>query len=397
MMKPSGAMSTDMMSEIVSKDKPKICFVAHFAYGALSSRATGHIGGIEQQQSLMARWFASRGYPVSILTWDEGHEDGTKIDGVRVFNICRQDRGLKGLRFFHPRWTGLCRAMSRADADIYYHNCGECETGQVAAWCRARGRRFVYSVANDSDVDPLLPEMPTRRERLLYRYGLRCADHVVVQTNYQQQQLREGWQIESTVIPMPCVAWTDRPYEPAPPPLPGKARILWIGRFAPQKRFEWLVEIARACTDLHFDVVGQANYECEYSRTLEPLARSLSNIKLHGFVPHERLYDHYRSADLLLCTSRFEGFPNTFLEAWSLGRPIVSTFDPDHVIATHELGWATDNIPGLIKGIRDLLASPERWGRLSENARRYYSHNHTVEAVLPRFENVFLGLQEGTA
>ena len=36
---------------------------------------------------------------------------------------------------------------------------------------------------------------------------------------------------------------------------------------------------------------------------------------------------------MLLSTSDFEGFPNTFLEAWSVGLPIVSTFDPDTVFA----------------------------------------------------------------
>jgi hypothetical protein len=60
----------------------QICFVAHFAYGALSRTDTGHVGGIERQCSLMARWFAARGYRVSMITWDEGQEDGVEIDGV---------------------------------------------------------------------------------------------------------------------------------------------------------------------------------------------------------------------------------------------------------------------------------------------------------------------------
>ena len=68
----------------------------------------------------MARWLAARGYPVQMLTWDEGQPDEIEIDGVRVFKICRLDGGLVGLRFFHPRWTGLVRAMRRADADLYY-------------------------------------------------------------------------------------------------------------------------------------------------------------------------------------------------------------------------------------------------------------------------------------
>ena len=118
----------------------RLCFVAHNAYGAVAGGASGMIGGIERQQSLMAKWLAKRGHRVSMITWDEGQEDGVEIDGVRVFKVCRRDSGTPGLRFFWPRWTSLCAAMSRADADVYYQNCGEYVTGQVAMWCRRNHR-----------------------------------------------------------------------------------------------------------------------------------------------------------------------------------------------------------------------------------------------------------------
>ena len=62
-------------------------------------------------------------------------------------------------------------------------------------------------------------------------------------------------------------------------------------------------------------------------------ARTLPNLVLHGAVPRERMAAMYGGAALLLCTSRYEGFPNTFIEAWSLGIPVVSTIDPDGLIA----------------------------------------------------------------
>ena len=49
-----------------------------------------------------------------------------------------------------------------------------------------------------------------------------------------------------------------------------------------------------------------------------------------------------------------------------------------------------DDAPGLVAGLRRLLESPERYRQISDNARRYYVTNHTVEVVLPQFERVFL-------
>ena len=130
---------------MIDRGKKSICFVAHFAYGALAGGSFGHIGGVEKQTSLMTKWFAKNGYKVTMLTWDEGQEGGEEIDGVKVIKMCRRDEGVNGLRFLWPRWTSLNAAMKRADADIYYQNCGEYITGQVALWCRKHNRKFVYN------------------------------------------------------------------------------------------------------------------------------------------------------------------------------------------------------------------------------------------------------------
>ncbi|MCX5671270.1 MAG: glycosyltransferase family 4 protein [Planctomycetota bacterium] len=369
-------------------DGVKTCFVAHLAYGSLSGKAAGrHVGGVERQQAMMARWLAARGQRVSMLTWDEGQPDGEEIDGVRVHVICRREAGLPGLRFFWPRWTGLVSAMRRADADVYYQNCGEYVTGQVALWCRRNRRKFVYSVANDPDCDVRLPEMRTLRERVLYRYGLRHADRVIVQTLRQQVMLREGFGVESTVIPMPCQGPGAEEYVAPEPPRLGEARVLWLARICEQKRPDRLVELARLCPELRFDFVGPANGED--AKRVVAQAAALPNVTVHGQIAPDQVHAFYQRSACLVCTSAFEGFPNTFLEAWSHGRPVVSTFDPDGLVAGRKLGEVAQDVPGLAAGLRRLLGSPARWLEASGNARRYYLENHAVEVVMPRFEQVF--------
>ena len=200
--------------------RPSIAVVAHNAYGPMAGSTSGHIGGVEWQTSLTARWLAREGYPVSLVTWADGPEGDETLDGVRVVKVCRRDAGVPGLRFLHPRWTSLDRALARADADVYYQNCGEYVTGQVALFCRLHGRRFVFSAASDQDCDGRLPGLPKRRERVLYRYGIARADAVVVQTESQRRRLREGFGRDATVLPMPCPGPDEAAYPaPAPPSL----------------------------------------------------------------------------------------------------------------------------------------------------------------------------------
>ena len=367
-----------------------ICFVAHFAYGAITGGKQGHIGGVERQTALMARWLTARGHRVTVLTWNEGGEGELEVDGIRVITICRRDAGLPVARFFSPRWTSLCRAMRRADAALYYQNCGEYVTGQVALWCRRNGRRFVYSVASDPECDPRLPAMRTVRERVLYRYGIRRADRVIVQTAKQGRMLAEGFGLPSIVLPMPCGVPAEGDSAPRPSAGLAGSRVLWAGRISPEKRPELLLEVAASLPEVRFDVAGPCDGESAYARKILSDAGALPNVTVHGRVERSRMPDLYRKCALLCSTSKYEGFPNTFLEAWSFGLPIVSTTDPGGLLAGKALGVAAFDRNSLVGGIRRLLESAELWAGMSDNARGYFLEHHAADRAMRRFERLFL-------
>lgn len=367
-----------------------LCLVAHYAYGALTGGREGHVGGVERQTSLMARWLSARGHKVGIVTWQEGPPHDEVIDGVHVIKTCRIDRGWPLIRFVYPRWTALNSALNRANAKTYYQNCAEYVTGQVALWTRFRSRRFVYSVANDTDCDPHLPDLRTPRERWLYRYGIRNADTVIAQTNTQAQMLKRAFGVESArVIPMPCPGPSETDF--VTPEWKVGGRVLWVGRLCRFKRPDRLLSVAAACPEVSFDVVGPITHD-PYVASVVARARELHNVTLHGRAPRTQMDAFYRQAAVLLCTSDWEGFPNTFLEAWSHGVPVVSTHDPDGIIAQLRLGAAAPRDPLAVAGaLRSLLRARDTWTVASVNARRHYVANHTVDHVMKRFEAELLG------
>lgn len=367
-------------------ERVKIAIVAHFAYGALAGGSTGHIGGVERQTSLLARWLSARGHDVTLIVWDEGQPAAHVVDGVQVVTLCRESAGIPMLRFLHPRWTSLTRALKQADADVYYQNCGEYVTGQVALWCRRHARSFVYSSASDADCDGRLPLMPERRVRALYRMGVRLADRIIVQTSHQQRTLAAGFQRDSVVVPMPC---------PAPPPAaraPWSSRqtVIWVGRICEVKRPDRFVEVAKVCPDLTFMMIGPNDDSPEYVRRIAEVASHVPNLTLHGPATRAELDDLYRRALCLCCTSDHEGFPNTFLEAWSHGLPLVSTWDPDGVIAAFGLGIVAKGAEGIAAGLREVRDSASAWEHVSANATRYFHGTHALDAVMPVLERVLV-------
>jgi glycosyltransferase involved in cell wall biosynthesis len=371
----------------VIRDKPSVCFVSLHNFATLvDDPEFGRIGGAEMQQAIVGRNLAKRGYKVSFVTFDHGQDDHLEIDGMRIIKAYDQNGGIPVLRFAHPRLTGLWHAMKRADADIYYQRAGSDETGIVAAFCRLHRRMFVFAVASDGHCLARRPAWRARHEQVFYNYGLRRADLVIAQTMTQQELLRENYGIDSSVIRNCALDHGHRPDEVDSAEPASRTRFLWVGSLAPVKRPDLLLDVAENSRDLEFDVVGGGDSESEYAQHILSRARSLPNVEMHGKVPHAQVCHFYQQSVALVCTSQIEGFPNVFVEAWSCGLPVVSTFDPDGVIVREELGAVAQDASGLASAMRCLRSSPDRWRGMSQRVRRYYLDHHTVEVAMAEFE-----------
>src|SRR5258708_34925038 len=99
----------------------KICLIGLDNLPVLAPEYRQHtIGGESVQQTLLARALAQLGHRVSMVVADYGQEDGAQWHGVRTFKAYGSKDGFPVLRFLHPRWTGLCVAASRGDAERSY-------------------------------------------------------------------------------------------------------------------------------------------------------------------------------------------------------------------------------------------------------------------------------------
>jgi len=367
----------------------KICIVANNAYGALTGEESGHIGGVERQTALLTEWLMARGHQVSIITWNEGGEEPVEyINDIKIIKLCKVSDGLPILRFFIPRWSSLITALKKADAEVYYHNCAEYVTGQVALWCKQNNKPFIYTVASDADCDIKLPNLKSKREEYLFKYGLTHASLVITQTKAQQVLLQNNYGISAEVINMPGTPPRQTPSFNRNNLFNNK-KVIWVGRLHKVKRIEWLIDIANKMPDILFEVIGPIDDKSDYINEILPRLTKANNINYKGKISRLDMPDIYQNATILCCTSIYEGFPNTYLEAWSYGVPVITTIDPDNIIKDKQLGFHVTEKDNFPEHIKKIMQDKEKWQLASFNSQKYYLENHDQEHVMKKFENVF--------
>jgi glycosyltransferase involved in cell wall biosynthesis len=365
----------------------KICIVGLDSYGMLSGEGDlKYIGGESVQHVLLARAWRDLGHDVSIIVHDEGQGERRVVDGITAIAAHSREGGIPGLRFFHPRASKLVGALSAADADVYYQSPAGVNTGFTAWYTQMTGRQFVFRVASDSDCEKEHTRIRFLRDRMLYDFGLKRADVVAAQTSFQQRMLRENHGIESTVVNM----MVEPPRFGAQEYHGASERekdidVLWVSNLRSLKRPELALELARQLPDVKFTLAGgpMPGGQTYYDDVAAAAAR-LPNVTMLGAVRYADTGALFDRAKIFLNTSSIEGFPNTFLQAWIRGLPVVSFFDPDGMVHRQQLGRIATSLDDMREGIRGLLDVPTHRATIGRRARELATREYT-QGVASRY------------
>ena len=369
-----------------SGPKPHVCFVAPTTWPVLSGDPSIRVvGGAEVQQSMIAPGLARRGWRVSMICLDFGQPDRSEVKGITVHKIHGPDDGLPVLRFVHPRLTSMWSALKRIDADVYYQRTTAVETAYMAQYCRMHGKRSVFAGASDVDFVPGEEDIRFARDRRIFQWGLRRVDEVVVQNEVQRATLRDHYGREGVLIPS-CYSPPEgaRRADPA-------GYVLWAARVGPSKRCEILFELARRLPRHRFVMIGgpdPGEREAEYLRAMEEARRTIPNLEVRGFVPFAEAERAFDGARLVLNTSSYEGFPNTFLQAWSRGIPTLGFIDTGSRRAGEPVYDIATDVEDAAARIDRLMSDDAHWRAASLRAAAHFAHSHSIDAVLDRYEQV---------
>lgn len=378
----------------VPRPRPHVCFVAPEIWPLFSgSRDIPVVGGAELQQSLVAAALARRGWRVSMITHDYGQEDRAVVKGVTVHKTFRTEAGLPVVRFVYPRLTTLWRVLREVNADVYYQRTAAPLTGFMAAFCRRHGRKSIYSGASDVDFIPGREDIAFARDRWIFQWGLRNVDRIFVQNENQVESLRRHYGIEGFHMPNCFEA-------PAGENARRDGYVLWVATVRPSKRPEMLLELARRLPDRKFVVVGGSDVSPrgqEFARQVAASAAALPNVEFRGFLPFAEADRLFAGARVLVNTSVYEGFPNTFLQAWARGVPTVAFVDTRSRQDGEPAYDIVRDIDEAAARLESLMRDDTRWARASARVSTHFRNHHALETVVGRYERELEAVWAGDA
>jgi glycosyltransferase involved in cell wall biosynthesis len=293
--------------------------------------------GAANATMFVARALVELGHEVSVVTTAFGQLRGAiEEDGIHVHRLDARrasvDRSnLKEMASFLLAALGKVQQVARErriEGTIAFFTlpCGP------IGWRLKRSLGIPYIISlRGGDVPGLVPELNAAHRLLapVRRAVLRCAMAVVANSESLARLSQSSDPVPVRVIPngvdathfAPGTRAFDAPAEPY--------AILFVGRLTLQKNLSLVLKtFGRISSErrlrVRLHVVGDGPLRAELERLASEVCAS-GDVIWHGWLPKRELAALYRTSDVFVNPSLYEGMPNTVLEAMASGLPVVAS------------------------------------------------------------------------
>ncbi len=356
----------------------------------ISNHFRQYKGGAEYQSLLYANELKKSGHDIFFLSCaKDGKNTREEIEGDRVYHCSpgwiRHIPILKNGDIYYFALFRMRYILRTEKPDVILEIGDFSVNGIMVFLGKYMKIPMAWVCASDSSLYPIkfncrAPlSFPGRK---IMAYGIRNAQAHFLQNEEQIAAFRTHFPgIEYGIFPN---------VQMIPEDVPPKAKpflVVWVANLKPMKRPERFIDLAesfRSRSDIHFIMIGRDHYS--NIREVRNRIGILPNIEFLGELPQAEVNDWLGKASLLVNTSTYEGFSNTFVQAWMRKTPVFTlNVNPSKIFDSQKIGaCADDDMQRLHDLVEDFLDHPEKLESYSRQAFEYAQKNHCVEQVFPR-------------
>lgn len=324
------------------------------------------IGGIAVQMYFWAQIFAEQKWDV--YSFAAHHKKSFIREGITFL----PKRNIKHLNIMSEWWHAFL-FISKIKPDIIIYRGANRELFPLATMCKVHSIKLLFFSASDVNFEPGKELVGNELNRKLYQRAIKNCDFFVVQNKHQQETLYQNYG-KNCLLHYNIWGKVKTLTNEALP----TSDAVWIANFRRLKRVEWILNAAEKLPNYKFVIAGGSADDSQYYEDMRMLATSLNNVDFLGSKSFFLSTKLVACSKVLLCTSTFEGFPNTFLQAWSNGLPVISTVDPSGIISEYKLGEIVHTEEELEAALHRILDNKEYYQKLQHNVCNFFKENHSA-------------------
>lgn len=361
-----------------------ICFIAPTASPLLFKTKPKNVIGPDIDLVNLAEVLSKKEYKINFITFTPGKSTKLEIDNISIIKMFNPNSKMNIISKIIKVW----KALNEADSDIYFHY-GEF-MGLTSIFTIMKKKKSVYRIGSDYFVNKKVVNKENREfsssKFSLRSFGnwidIKFADAICVQTRYQYNQLKKNYKKKGIIIKNHVKIKNSVKKEEE------EFIVLWIGSIAEVKQPLLFLKLAKSLPQLNFWMIG--GYVGELDESFVDYSNSLKNFTFFGAVNPSEIDKYFKKASVLINTSIFEGFPNTFIEAWLNKIPVISlNSDPDGIIAKKKMGFHSKSFYQLKKDLLILVENKHLRNEMGNNGRIYIKNEHDIQIISKKYQDLF--------
>jgi len=245
------------------------------------------------------------------------------------------------------------------------------------------GRIVIGTMESQSDFryEPTIAPIAIR----LWEQTVLKSDRLFSNSRSVQQSLQREYGVRSDFVP---TGVDTRFYTPDWDRTPNaRPRVLFVGSLRPFKQPQLLLDTAIRFPQADFRIAGVGPLEPELRARAD--REHLVNVALLGLRNAEQLRVEYRSADIFLFPSAWEGSPKVILEAAACGLPVIArnNYSPETVV--HGVtGYQAGSDAEIFSFLEALLSSADLRMKLGRDGRKH-SLSYDWDLIAAKWADVF--------
>jgi glycosyltransferase involved in cell wall biosynthesis len=289
----------------------------------------------------------------------------------------------------------IYKLIKKLSPDIIYKQGIDYITAIGAYYAKKNGKSMVLHIASSRDVEK---SSPMFGKRILFdimnqqtaKYVINNSTKIICQATYQDILLRENYGKScELILPNFHPVTTNKIHKDTSPII-----VAWVANLKELKQPEVFIRLAKSfmsTPDVKFMMIGRPALGAWQGELVEQIGR-VPNLEYLGELPINQVNDILSKAHILVNTSQYEGFSNTYIQAWMQKVPVVAlNSDPDDIIKTKQIGFHSKSFEQLVSDVRALIENKALREVMGEKARSFACRTFSTENI-SKFENLLAQL-----